>query len=378
MIILVIDVSGSMESKNRIELAANAAKAVVKTLAWKDQVGFVLFDGKIAAKRAPEYVTDDNRNAIDAWIDQNVVTKGGTAFKKPILQAIKYIDADPQCSNVILMLTDGSADFSDDNYATVKKKLKTNNIVLFTYALGSGADSTVMKRLACENDGIFYKVKDGASLGEAMSSYYAYYAASISNTGVRWILYTDAITGTELLAACTPLYDTTDPTVEISVTFGVVCMDLNVIRSVEDLRTDPGWDSLYARTETGAETCIASWSGRSRNEIDNALKYVRNLESSNGAKSCGNNGIATWLIVVLSISGVLFLCLVGYVIWKKKIIAQTHAATERTQSDRGEIAMGVVQPVNILEGVVVHRKPEDIAAAATALEGKKPSPGSGI
>ena len=77
MLILVIDISGSMSASDRIDLAAAAAKAVVKTLAWKDQVGFVLFNGEIAAQRAPMYATDDNRAAINTWVDDNVVAGGG-------------------------------------------------------------------------------------------------------------------------------------------------------------------------------------------------------------------------------------------------------------------------------------------------------------
>ena len=346
-----------MSVNNRIALAATAAKAVVKTLAWKDQVGFVLFNGDIAAERAPVYTTDDNRDTINAWIDDNVVAGGGTLFYKPIVEAVKYIDADPQCSNVILMLAapeSGPFFLYNENYTSVKSLLATNNVVLFTYALGSGADSTVMKKLACENNGIFYHVADNAALGEVMSSYYAYYAASISNTGVRWILYTDAITNTELLAACTPLYDTTDPTVEISVTFGVVCMDLNVIRSVADLRTDAGWDSLFNQTEAGAETCFASWSGRSQEGIGNALEYIRGLESSNGAETCDGDDESTVsiiMIVLLTLGGVVCCCCCSFYIWCSRKDARDQVATEtakqqqqqqQQQQGGGEILMGVV------------------------------------
>ena len=42
-----------------------------------------------------------------------------------------------------------------------------------TYALGSGADSTVTKKLACDSRGISYKIPDGDStaLGDAMAGY---------------------------------------------------------------------------------------------------------------------------------------------------------------------------------------------------------------
>jgi hypothetical protein len=58
-----------------------------------------------------------------------------------------------------------------------------------------GADTVVSKKLACDNLGMFYHVADGADLSEVMSSYYSYFAASISYTGARWILYEDFATG---------------------------------------------------------------------------------------------------------------------------------------------------------------------------------------
>jgi hypothetical protein len=213
-----------------------------------------------------------------------------------------------------------------------------------------------MKRLACENKGIFYQVADNAALGEVMSSYYAYYAASISNTGVRWILYNDAITGTEMLSSCTPLYDTTDPTVEISVTVGVACMDLNVIRSVADLRTDTGWDSLYDRAGAAAETCVASWSGRSEEDIDNSLEYIRSLESINGAQTCsaGNDNdedddsiSGVWIVLITTVVIVFLCCFTAHV------YRNHHHQQQQQHHGGGEIMMGsvtgVVQPKPVVQ-----------------------------
>jgi hypothetical protein len=68
---------------------------------------------------------------------------------------------------------------------------------LHSLFLVADADTTVTHRLACDNHGIFYNVADGADLSEVMSSYYSYFAASISFTGARWILYNDFATGTD-------------------------------------------------------------------------------------------------------------------------------------------------------------------------------------
>ena len=35
---------------------------------------------------------------------------------------------------------------------------------MFTYALGSGAEKTVTKNIACQNRGVFYSIPDGGDL----------------------------------------------------------------------------------------------------------------------------------------------------------------------------------------------------------------------
>jgi hypothetical protein len=62
----------------------------------------------------------------------------------------------------------------------------------------SGADTDIAKKLACDNYGMFYSVADGSDLSEVMSSYYSYFAASISYVGARWILYDDFATGEQI------------------------------------------------------------------------------------------------------------------------------------------------------------------------------------
>ena len=42
--------------------------------------------------------------------------------------------------------------------------------------LPTQADATVMKRLACDNGGVFHAVPDNGDLATAMSSYYKYFS----------------------------------------------------------------------------------------------------------------------------------------------------------------------------------------------------------
>mmetsp|Transcript_34583 Transcript_34583/g.64529 ORF Transcript_34583/g.64529 Transcript_34583/m.64529 type:complete len:847 (+) Transcript_34583:126-2666(+) len=291
LIIMVIDVSASMASAGRIGLARSAALAVLDTLTWNDEVGFVLFNSGVRDTYPLTHCNDANRAAMKTWAEDNIVQGGGTNFILPLEEAFTMIEGSSSsaCTKTILFLTDGIAEFTESDFLYVEDKATTNNVVLFTYALGSGADTSVTQRLACDNDGIHYSVADGADLSEVMSSYYSYFAASISYTGARWILYDDFATGTELLAACTPMYDQTNPS-EMAILIGVICMDINMIVDTTRLRAHSQWNDLYSRVLATSQACAGSWDGMTDAAKLLVLEELRTLNANNGAETCGNAG----------------------------------------------------------------------------------------
>ena len=74
-----------------------------------------------------------------------------------------------------------------------------------TYALGDGADAEVTKQLACDARGISHVIAGASNdeLANAMASYYKLLSPMLSPCQTRWVTYTDIITQTELLGACT-------------------------------------------------------------------------------------------------------------------------------------------------------------------------------
>ena len=323
IIILVIDCSGSMVRSSRMTLAKRAAKGVVKTLTWVDQIGFVLFNGNVKDSRAPVYLrTESDIDAVNQYIDDNFVASGATAFFKPLIEAIALINNAPAiCTRAILFLTDGIAPFTESNYETIKASAATSDINIFTFAIGEGADVSVTQRLACDNRAIAYTLSDGASLGEVMSSYYTFFAASMIHPGSRWVLYNDFATGTELMSACTPVYDRSDPSKKYSLFIGVVCMDMNILMSISHLRKLTGWNNLYARVKAASDSCTAPWTGLNAKQKEDTIEHLRVLSVPNGGLTCavaggddsadgddGVNGGMLWGIIsgVMLIVGIIF------------------------------------------------------------------------
>ena len=60
---------------------------------------------------------------------------------------------------------------------------------MFTYALGSGTDTSLLKALACEYSGIMFEIADTASdsaLTTTMRNYYTYVSEGVSITNPVW------------------------------------------------------------------------------------------------------------------------------------------------------------------------------------------------
>ncbi|CAJ1335714.1 unnamed protein product [Effrenium voratum] len=222
-LVLVVDVSGSMGSAGRATLAKAAAKAVIDTLEWKDFGTVILFNHGIAAQYSQQLVAmfDAERANLKNWLDQQAWAEGGTDFKVSLDRAFDVISASvssgstSMCQKAILFLTDGAASFESADYASVRQRTTQYSVALFTYALGSGADATVTKQLACENQGIFYPIPDGGDLANIMSRYYQYFAAGVEICTPSFTKYQDSVTRTELWPACLPAYDRT----------GLACQD---------------------------------------------------------------------------------------------------------------------------------------------------------
>lgn len=291
-VVIVIDVSGSMSSEDRDVLAKKAAKAILDTLTWKDHASIVQFDSEVVGvfSKTLVSVTYAQRAMMHQWIDNSDGARGGTNFYDALFNedgehpgAFKIIrdsvssGKTSMCQKVIMFLTDGSASFSNEDFNRAHSQSVEHNIIFFTYALGSGADTGVPKKLACDNKGIFYKVDDGADLATIMADYYSYFAAGQEMCGPSFVEYKDAVTSTQLYAGCLAMYDRTgtDPSL-----LGVSCLDLNLLASVSDMKAKAGWRDMISKMSDLSKTC------RSLYLSDCHLEKLRSESASKGAETC--------------------------------------------------------------------------------------------
>jgi len=187
-IVILLDVSGSMMSNDRIEMARKAAIKVLDTLLYVDYANIVLFDHEASVfSETMIPMTQANKDKMKTWIEANVFPKGGTNFKVGLERAFNMMMSSRSahkssfCKGAVLFLTDGVADWTDEDS---EQLIKLNNAdygySVFSYALGDGADTTITKRIACEHRGLFYHVGDNDDLSDVMSKYYHYFSHGIS------------------------------------------------------------------------------------------------------------------------------------------------------------------------------------------------------
>ena len=280
-VVIVVDTSGSM-SGGRMSLAINAAKQVVNTLTDADYATVIGFStNAYKMGNTLQRATRANRESMRSWIDRNMQASGGTNFRAAF-QAVKdVLTATPTasgCNRVILFLSDGEPSaWTESDYATTRSDLASlGQAHLLTYALGSGADSRVLKNLACQNGGILYEVADDANLGDIMAEYYKLLSPMMEQCSPRWISYLDTYTQTELLGLCIAAYSkqsNSDPNScsaeagsgrevasgsdysHVPELIGVACIDMSLIASESDLRAQSGWSAFEERIQDERSAC---------------------------------------------------------------------------------------------------------------------------
>ncbi|MFC5700130.1 VWA domain-containing protein [Cohnella faecalis] len=158
-LILVIDKSGSM-ADGKLELAKEAALRTVELMRDQDTVGVVAFDGSPWWVMEPTKLTE--RESVVSAI-QGIQPNGGTEIYEAVNAALaRMLDVDAQRKHIIL-LTDGQSS-SNPGYSNLTSTMVDNDITMSTVAVGDGADTVLLERLANDAKGRFYFSNDQSTL----------------------------------------------------------------------------------------------------------------------------------------------------------------------------------------------------------------------
>jgi len=287
-VVIILDRSGSMNTETNTpgETRWIAAKSAVEKLLLTfndyDYVAIVAFSGSEPdVSRNDDYdpylqkMNKDGKDIITDDFIASLLPGGGTRFDYAFDAAFEVLDesreaspaASSTCSPMFLFMTDGLDESVIDILDHISDLQPATRIPIYTYLFGvdptknDGKDDfkkQLPKKIACQNGGVAYTILGDSNLADIMADYYKYWANGIEYTDdfkgkMRWINYEDATLGADLLAGCAPIYDPlklADGEIDF---MGVVCIDLNLIISLDDLK-DRGQEWFTFKNNIDDET----------------------------------------------------------------------------------------------------------------------------
>ena len=206
-VVLILDISGSMDQYGRLDLAKRAAITVIETLTVADRVAIITFSDEARVVGGYDKLirtTNENKQLLIQAINE-LVPDGPTNFMAAFETAFDSLDktirdeATSGCNIAVLFMTDGK--ITDGQFDVIELvNERTTQIAdefdrkttIFTFSLGQAADHEVTKSIACSTGGIWTPVDDFTDdLIDAMSSYYKLYALGLGEGGnedfVAWV-----------------------------------------------------------------------------------------------------------------------------------------------------------------------------------------------
>jgi Ca-activated chloride channel homolog len=141
-IVLVVDVSGSMQDNNKLDQVKAGLGTFLQRILPDDRVGLVSFSSTASVEVAPAPLAQ-NRNDLDAAI-QALRPQGKTAIYDGLMAGKQALDALPpdkeERIKAIVLLTDGMENASSASFDQLKDAFNETGISIFPVAYGSAAD----------------------------------------------------------------------------------------------------------------------------------------------------------------------------------------------------------------------------------------------
>lgn len=115
-VILLLDVSGSMDAPNRLPLVQEAAAALLRRLRPEDRVGVVTYAGESRVLLPPEKLTDERAvRAAIAALEAKGRTNGGAGLREAF--ALAAADRGAAGERVVILCTDGDFNMGETSEA---------------------------------------------------------------------------------------------------------------------------------------------------------------------------------------------------------------------------------------------------------------------
>jgi Ca-activated chloride channel family protein len=161
-VVLVVDVSGSMQKDQRLVKAQKAAQELVSRMGDRDVISLMAFSDKARWVRQDVKMNDAGKKELNEAIG-NLFPGGQTALYDSVSQAWKYLleKPAPEVISAVVVLTDGEDNRSNLKLNDLLEKIKTDfersSMRVFTIAYGGEANYDELKKIAEATQAKSYK-----------------------------------------------------------------------------------------------------------------------------------------------------------------------------------------------------------------------------
>lgn len=153
-VLLVIDVSGSMQNEDKIGQVRTAAEAFINAMEATNRIGLVTFNERIQLTVG----LDDTESNLVSMLNnvRGLRAEGGTELYQAITNAVEYMNDQPDENRIraVIVLSDG-ADTGDSGYtlgdavvAIEASRDALNPVIVIPVAYGSDADVNALNAIA--------------------------------------------------------------------------------------------------------------------------------------------------------------------------------------------------------------------------------------
>ncbi|MEZ5347509.1 MAG: VIT and VWA domain-containing protein [Pyrinomonadaceae bacterium] len=174
-IVFVIDTSGSMADKGKMDKASNALLFGINGLRSGDRFNVINFAGEEHLLESGLIAANDSgKKKAEAFV-KKLRPNGGTNINDALLAALKQFDSSDR-SKMLVFLTDGLPTVGESNIERIIKNaqdIKVNGLRLFPFGVGYDVNTRLLDKLASENSGVADYVEPTEDLEIKVSNFFA-------------------------------------------------------------------------------------------------------------------------------------------------------------------------------------------------------------
>ena len=164
---LVLDSSGSMSGRNRVEIVRTAADSIRRSLGRDDRISVVHFENRVIGDRTVENQSPDSRDV--SWSIDQLTPGGSTNVQAGLNRAVEIADSmrrhSPRAYNYIILMSDGVANVDATNPFAILESAgdrdSRNPLRLITIGVGiENYDDHLLEQLAQHGNGWYRYLDD--------------------------------------------------------------------------------------------------------------------------------------------------------------------------------------------------------------------------